>query len=70
MPSGFSDECDPCAARPNDNFCGSDVGWTGDGANVAVKCVGGKLSTKNTCAGKTCNKNNCPGDSDPSLCCP
>lgn len=70
MPTGFSDECDPCATKNDGDYCGSDVGWTADGANVAITCSGHVLTAKNTCAGKVCNKANCTAGGDPSTCCP
>jgi hypothetical protein len=69
MPSPFSDNCDPCSTRADGNYCGKDVGWSADSANVAITCVGHAFSTKNTCAGKTCNSALCPAGNDPSTCC-
>lgn len=55
MPQGLPDECDPCAKRPDGNYCGKDVGYDGGSAVITCKSghqlgVGSKCTT--SCLGK------------------
>ncbi len=70
FPSGFDDQCDPCATLPDGNYCGKDVGWSALDANTALGCAGGKITADgDSCIGKTCDRTACVGAPDVSACC-
>jgi hypothetical protein len=38
MPDGEPDECDPCGARNDGAYCGTELGWGTKTANLLVHC--------------------------------
>jgi hypothetical protein len=49
LPSGFADQCDGCAGKPDGRYCGDQLGWSFDHARLVVTCTGGRATAQTVC---------------------
>jgi len=72
MPTGFPDQCDDCAGRPDGFYCGRDLrGSAPETYDVAVQCLDGGTVRGSICGTNKC-ASVCPRDGGPfpSCCVP
>jgi hypothetical protein len=69
--TNFADECDPCSARRDGTYCGRDLGFVTDNADLAIECANGKAVVASDCFKNHCHSV-CTRTSPPPLtpsCC-